>query len=271
MIYSNKAKAVYIAAAFLQITLLSPFLALGAGPKLKVNCTSYLSAGFLNTVVNSKENGTKINLPKDIEVFGRIIRGKSDADFITLSDDPNRKIVMVMDTEGLESISDSNNGSILEQVGYTRDYISELRSQGTIFKLMVFEKQEDVIVADWSGLRKILSDIYSEDLVKIFDKFRQKLENLSFEEIEDQGTMEFKSVYNAGPSSPLYVNSENINSDSSLWQFRAFLYMELRLTELFAGNGFTKTEEAGQGLREYFVINRPINLFENSMLLELQP
>ena len=54
---------------------------------------------------------------------GRIIRGKKTEDFTTLTDDPLRKIVMLMGSDGLENILGKTGYEMLTEIGYEKSYI----------------------------------------------------------------------------------------------------------------------------------------------------
>jgi hypothetical protein len=49
-----------------------------------------------------------------------------------------------------------------------------------------------------------------------------------------------------------------LKEHSSLWEFRSFLYNELRLTELYTGTGYTQTPDGAVGVAEYFIVNQPL-------------
>jgi len=76
--------------------------------------------------------------PRVRGLMGRVLKGKSDGDFETLSDDRDRKIVFVMGSDGLEGLVGSSNDQILTRIGYTAEYVARLQHDGYRFKLVVF-------------------------------------------------------------------------------------------------------------------------------------
>ena len=67
---------------------------------------------------------------------GRIIRGKSPDDFLTLTDDPNRDIIMLMGGDGLEQILGKTGYEALINIGYMEDYIEyKVKNMKGIFDL----------------------------------------------------------------------------------------------------------------------------------------
>ncbi len=52
-------------------------------------------------------------------IMGKITRGKIPKDFRTLTHDPDRKIVMLMGADGLESLLGNSGQDLLVEIGYT--------------------------------------------------------------------------------------------------------------------------------------------------------
>ena len=88
---------------------------------------------------------------EDTRRFGRILRGQSEADFITTSDDPDRRVVMFMDEAGLEALEGLDGADLLREIGYPEDYIEALIAKGTMFRLVIIEDNGNIIRADWGG------------------------------------------------------------------------------------------------------------------------
>ncbi len=202
-------------------------------------------------------------------VFARVIRGKTEKDFETFTDDLSRNTVMVMDGNGLNSISGVSRNDILIKIGYTKDYINYLKEEGTSFKLVIFKDKEGLFSADWNGLGHTIKEMYPEHVYNLYTKHIENLKNKSFEDIDALGVISLKEAYENGPESAGYINSEKLTENSSLWEFRSFLYNEMRLTELYEGNGYTKNEKGEAGLAEYFFINRMLTELSSFEIIDL--
>lgn len=185
-------------------------------------------------------------------IFARILRGNIDAHFQKLSTDAGRDIVMLMDAQGiLETFGRSGGTPPLEKIGYTRDYIKELVASGTKFKLILIKGNSGIRPATWKNLGSYLKQVYGSGHIvnQLFAKHYSELQAKSFSELSEY----------YGPTINKATNSKTLTAGSSLWEFRSFLYNELRLTELYTGNGFTQTPDGQRGLAEYFIVNSEIN------------
>ena len=72
----------------------------------------------------------------------RILRSKSLEDFETLTNDPNRKIIMLMGGDGLEKILGKTGYEALISIGYMLDYIEYKIKSGFQFKIVIFNEGE---------------------------------------------------------------------------------------------------------------------------------
>ncbi len=205
----------------------------------------------------------KVNLINE-NIYGRILRGANDSDFTTLTSDKGRNIVMLMDSNGL-SATFNNDSQIppLERIGYTRQYIQDLKSKGVKFKLVLLKGSDKVLPATWENLGHYLNVVYgpNHNVSQLFSKYFAQLKSRSFEELKSK----FKQDVQVN------VTSQNLGKRATLWRFRSFLYDELRLTELYAGDGFTRTPDGERGLAEYFVVNQKIESLGAHELIDLNP
>jgi len=95
-------------------------------------------------------------------LYGRIIRGTKEKDFETLSDDQDRKIVFLINSDGLKKIIGKTGYEILTLLAYEEDYLIHKVNEGNKFKLAVFSKQESTQIATWDNLFHMLYIIYPE-------------------------------------------------------------------------------------------------------------
>jgi len=116
-----------------------------------------------------------------------------------------------------------------------------------LFKLSEEVKDKfDVLPATWDGVMKLVEKCYplaADDCRRHLEVMKSK----SCEEFEKEAGFKFldaKIGTSDGKNTPPYYSYENYCSlpdrdNKKAWQTRLFLYCELRLFELFTGNGHT--------------------------------
>lgn len=214
------------------------------------------------------EKGTSINGITGL--CGRIIRGKNPEDFETLTDDPNRKVVMLIGEDGLENILGKTGYEMLVAIGYEKDYIQRKVNEGNKFKLVVFEEGSQAMLATWENLVKIIDMIYPAVTQKVANAIPQ-LKNTPFEQIEKSADYGFSQVDKNGPSDENFMTYDRfVKSQGSLEDVRAFLYFTIHLRELFSGDGYTYTFDGKKELKEYFIPNLPIKDIPNHEIMDIQ-
>lgn len=202
--------------------------------------------------------------------YGRILRGQTEADFITTSDDPDRKVVMFMDESGLEALEGLDGADLLREIGYPEDYIAALIAKGTMFRLVTIEDNGSIIRADWDGVLTMLKRDYPESVWRKVEANLPKLKAMSFAEIEAASGVKFSELRALGKENPYYMTGERLaRTNGSLAEVRAFLFNELNLNELFAGDGFTRLEDGSIGVAEFFDRRRPISEYNGVEQREL--
>lgn len=183
---------------------------------------------------------------------GRIIRGKTPADFAHLSDDPNRKVVMLTDSEGLESLLGKVGYDMLITIGHHPDHIQKQLGAGKSYKIVVFPASS-ALEGTWDGVVKLTSQVYP-DVAPTLKKYRPELGRLPFATIEQLAGYRFKDADD--PAHPKFMTHEAFNKSSKgLVPLRALLYHTLHLRELFRGDGYTYDEKGNRGVREYLLPN----------------
>jgi len=201
---------------------------------------------------------------------GRILRGKTVGDFHTLSDDPNRKLVMLIGPDALSQFIGQPGLDMLLNIGYTHEYIAQKIAQGTQFKLAILPESDQALSATWANTINLVATIYPEASSALHTHHYQ-LANTDFTTIEAMAEYSFTDVDAVGPSHPNYMTYERfLRSPQDLVSTRAFLFFTVYLKELFARDGFTYTPEGRRGLAEYIALNQPLSSFSNHALLELK-
>lgn len=205
--------------------------------------------------------------------FARLIRGTLPEHFRTLTSDLGREVVMTIDSDGIEQLKGKTPGQMLSGLlGYEEAEIQRLRSLGTKYVLVLFENRGDISDADWAGLGKRLSNGNFPPVVNfLFQKYEAQLRTLPFSEIEAQASTTFSDTYSRyylERSNPVFMTADKLTENSTLVEFRAFLYNDLRLTELYTGTGYTHNPSTGLEVREYFHPNREIKDLPGVMVIE---
>ncbi len=159
---------------------------------------------------------------------GRVLRGRTSADFLTLTDNPQRRVVFLTDAAALCALIGSDGWEILKQIGYDDAFITSLFERQTRFKLALFPEVA-MRAATWDNLLDLAGDAYPEWHAKI-ERARPALKD----------------------------NVDPLAGEAA--EVRAFLQTVLNVNRLYAGDGYTRRE--GDPLRqvhpEYVILNRPL-------------
>lgn len=168
-------------------------------------------------------------------ISGRILRGVTPEDFSTLTDDPNRKVVFMLDNMGLNNLIGLNGREALVNIGYPEDTINKYLSVGKKFKVVVFP-ETSVHLANWDNLLSVVSEAYPEWSKKIMHSYNH-LKLLSFEDVMKVG--------------------------GEVTEVRKFLFDKLNVNELYIGDGTTPN-----GQKEYITLNKRIDSFSSYNLID---
>ncbi len=170
---------------------------------------------------------------------GRVLRGVAEADFATLSDDPARRVVFMLDATALADLVGRTGADVLAQIGYTSAEVRALLAQGTRFRL-VLVTPADMIPATWGNVLALAATAYPEWSERL-TAARSMLETLPYAEIMRRGGVAAEA--------------------------RAFLERALHLNSLFAGDGYTR-RDGRTVYAEYACLNRPLSAFERWCQIE---
>lgn len=205
-------------------------------------------------------------------VYARLLRGVRAEDFATMSDDPDRRLVMFMNENGVQDIAGKSGDEVLRHIGYTEAYIKSLKESGHSFRLAVFRADPNsVMPATWDNVLKLVERSYPTEVGAAMRRHLEKLKTTNFADIDRIGPEPLSVVYKSGKSSQHYVTSERIaRGNASLWDVRAFLYNELRLSELFRGDGFTYSPDGQRGVAEFIGKNSRLSNYQHLKISELQ-
>ena len=201
---------------------------------------------------------------------GRIIRGKKPEDFETLTDDPLRKLVLLVGPDGLENLLGKTGYDMLIEIGYDKDYLVRKVKEGNEFKLVVFPEGGPAKLATWDNVIEVVSGVYPEVASKLWSNLNA-LKSTPFKDIETKAGFDFSEVDKIGPSDLRYMTYDRFKASAgSLMDARAFLYFTIHLRELFSGDGYTYTNEGRRGLMEFIVPNKPIRELGDNEILDIE-
>ncbi|MDR0931185.1 MAG: inositol monophosphatase [Clostridiales bacterium] len=197
--------------------------------------------------------------------YARIIRGKNDSDFLHLSNDPNREIIMVMGEDGINAISGKSSKEMFDSIGYDEAYLTWLVKNGTKFKIVLLN-DENPLPATWDNLLKVVKNHYPQ----VYDKFAKWADLLTktpYDEIENQAGYTFAEVNQKGEADSRFMSVDKYQTaPDTLANARAFMYFSMQLRELYSGDGYAYDEKGNRQVREYFLDNRAI---KDEIILDL--
>lgn len=202
---------------------------------------------------------------------GRILRGTKSSDFDTLTDDPARKIVMLMGSDGLEMLPGRSGYGMLTAIGYTHQHIRHKVEQGNEFKLAVFAESTDTRPATWPNVLALVGEVYPDAGYGLLTN-RRDLQKVSFDAIQEAAGYNFAQVDANGPDDERFMTHERyLRSGMGLIATRAFLYNTVHLRELYSGDGFTYSPDGEQSLQEYATLNKRLDDIGEYALLNFPP
>lgn len=234
--------------------------------------TSEPSAGA-HTIINhpdayiqALQNGSTVNNSCQVQgLVGRVLRGKTDSDFSNLSPDPNRRIIMFLDSSGLQSFLGLSGYQILIKIGYDAKSIADYLQDGVYFKLVVAPAQSKILAATWNNLGVLITEAYP----KVAHKVIHHLPILE----KHSGPDGYKKIMTTIADTYQAKMTEEELFFGQLWQIRKFLHDVINLNSLYMGDGFTYSQNADgsvvRGVSEYFSVNAPISTLEKAKLADV--
>lgn len=189
-------------------------------------------------------------------VCGRILRGSSETDFKHLSPDPNRRVVMLLGSQGMHDLIGLRLNDALKFIGYSESDIRQHSNK--MFCIFVGQPGTNLKPATWDNLIEIAALMYPE----VAAKLTRNLEALKTHELatlERLAGFSFSEVEMIGPEDPRYMTAERFaKSSGNPYEARLFLFCSLQCRELFAGDGFTRRPDGSIGTEEYVAPNKPL-------------
>ncbi|MBN2154198.1 MAG: hypothetical protein JW839_22275 [Candidatus Lokiarchaeota archaeon] len=204
---------------------------------------------------------------------GRILRGRQPEDFETMTDDPERKLVMLMASDGLARLVGKSDYDALLLIGYEKDYIKHKMEDGYEFKLVVFKEGGAIKLATWDNVAEAVAAVYPDARKKLYRRLKD-LKRKPFREIQAKAGegYDLDAAFRRGPSDPGFMTYERLKAaKGSLVDVRAFLFHAVQLRALFSGDGYTYDEDGTRGLKEYIAPNKRLDDLGEHAVVDLHP
>ncbi|CAF0964084.1 unnamed protein product [Didymodactylos carnosus] len=206
-------------------------------------------------------------------LYGRITKGNVFEHFQQLSDDTSKRLSWVFDSDTLRTLVGMPSMDILHYIGNTDEWIQQQLRKGKKFKLIVFGGEDVVKLATWDNIVELMKHAYPEINDCLWEKYRDELSQLSFEQINSMMVKEQDIVqsYYKGRDYKHYITVERFNAiqNPTLGHLRALLYHHIGLNELFTGTGYTMRHEGTITGKEYLVTNKPLKELDEYLLLDI--
>jgi hypothetical protein len=211
-------------------------------------------------------NGEPVTVSR---LCGRVIRGKRPEDFETLTNDPTRKVVLIMGPDGLQQMVRQPSGyAMLETIGYAKQHIAAKVSEGNAFKLAVFPEGNLARPATWSNMFAMLSKAYG--MQHNFEPYIPVLQRRTFEEITQDAPFDYHQVTSEGISNPHYMTPDRFAaSRRTLRDVRDLAYFTGSMRQQFGGNAKVLDEAGNETMDEYAVYNLPLAKLGEYALLDI--
>jgi hypothetical protein len=202
-------------------------------------------------------------------VYGRILRTE-DENPVMLTEDPHRKVIMVMGPSGLQQLLGLTGLQALDKIGYTDRYVERNLSRGKKFKLAVFDRPASLRVATWRVSIEVVAEAYPE-FAALFHRVLPELKETPIEEFEKMAEHSFYEASVNGPSDCRFMTPDRLRqSNQTASDVRRFLFHTLHFSELYTGDGYTLTAGGKRGVREYLMPNTRIDSLQNCRIIDLK-
>lgn len=201
-------------------------------------------------------------------VYGRIVRIKPGQP-LALCEEEDRLLVLVTGPSGLSKLVGKTGYDMLDSIGYTRDYIARKLAEGYQFKLLVFARPLDARLGTWRNVVFAAAELYPEVACTLIDALPELMKT-SFADFERQSGFVWAEVDKAGPVDERFMTIDRlIASDGTALDVRRFFYHVLRLSELYTGDGYTKTNDNQRGVQEYAIRTVEVEDLEDCEVVDL--
>lgn len=201
--------------------------------------------------------------------YGRILRGRKPTDFFTLTDLPERQLVMVMDRDGLAQLDGKTGWQCLQLIGYRMEYIVHKLLAGYQFKLALFDLLPLQSPATWEVVAAAVNSVYPA-VSAAMAQYLPTLRCTSFASWQEQSGFDWSVIDETGLADPRYMTLKRfVASPQRAVDLRMFLFFSVQLRGLFSGTGHTITEAGDTGVNEYIIPTARLTDLTNCRLVPL--
>gem|GEM_PF-1536330 len=208
--------------------------------------------------------------------LGRVIRSLPGVRPANWDSDHGRKVVFFLGPEALSTLIECRSDrDFLMSLGYGERFIEEQQEKRIRFDLVVFEGNfASYPLATWDNLARLIRVGYGPAIGDRMDRALSSLKSTrDFREFERNAGATLHQAED--PGSPAHITSERLAriplQDVAPWHVRYFLALVCNVNRLYAGDGYTRTENAGQGFPERIGLNGPILTVGPTASIELLP
>jgi hypothetical protein len=202
-------------------------------------------------------------------ICGRVLKGTCAEDFDILSPDANRRIVLLLDAEGLRRLLGLSGWEVLMCIGHGQERTLERIKEGMKYKLALFPSRYAKL-GTWDNMLDMVAAEYPQ-IAQMVNAQREALKTTPYAQIEQMALEPFFVSSQMGEASPLFMTKERLlQTDGSLTAVRAFLYHTVHLYELYSGDGWTYSEDGKRGAQEFMVPNLRLSEMGMHRLLDLE-
>lgn len=201
-------------------------------------------------------------------VCGRVVRGRSDADFAMLAFAEGRRLAWITGPAGLHSMIGRTGTQIVLGMGKqtTPMWLSEKLAEGMRWKLIVLP-QAACERADWAGVFALIEAHYPEVAGK-FARWREAVQDPALARSIDPALVT-GAVKDHGDHPDHMSVARYLTCPDTALNARLFLWHALGLNQLFAGDGWATDPLTQQRVEEYLTGNVPLASVAGHRVIDL--
>ena len=215
------------------------------------------------------DDGNNIMDEEDLnQLVGHVVQGSDETGFDYLNN-PRKKVSWVVGGDGLSLFLKQSNIQMLRSIGLDDRWVRKRLEMGRRFRLGVFYKSDQCVLATWDGVLSMIDKYYPKSISSKILQHADAFKSMSFDQIEARARLSFLQGASYGEVSelpingylndPRYMTEERfLTCEGTLEESRGFLFNSLCLTELYDGSGFTKDSNGQLHMREYLQLNVPV-------------
>ena len=216
--------------------------------------------------------------PEGIERLSlRIIDGASEELLSVMDPMESRKFVFYVNGAELRHWVGVSTEALLDWVGIPKDVVAQKKEAGHRFRLLFVDAGEAMLWGTWDNvLRRI-----EIDYPQVAERARRHIPSLRdagvfgpelYQRIQAlDPSRDLSTVFASYGLDPKHeITGAYLKMEDSPFNFRAWLFAQLEFWDLYAGNGYTLSNEGKRGFREYIGPNYDLKKIESAIAVELR-